>query len=57
MRRKKKVLQENLLCVDWQRYSKRFHIRNIRVLFDEFFQMSVSRERDHWKEPFKYLET
>ena len=40
MRRKKKVLQESLLCVDWQRYSKRFHedIRNIRVLFDEFFR-------------------
>ena len=35
MLRKKKVLQESLLCVDWQRYSKRFHedIQNIRVLF------------------------
>ena len=45
---KKKVLQESFLCVDWHRYSKRFHedIPNTRVLFDFFCQMSVSGERD-----------
>ena len=35
MLRKKKVLQEILLCVDWQRYSKQFHediIRNVRII-------------------------
>ena len=40
MRRKKKVLRESLLCVDWRRYSKRFHedIRNII----EFYLMNFS---------------
>ena len=63
MLRKKKVLQESLLCVDWQRYSKRFH-EDIQYEILEslefglvLFQMSVSGERDHWKEPSKYLET
>ncbi len=55
----KKVLQESLLCVDWQRYSKQFHedIRTTRLRFEFFFQMSVSYERDHWKELSKHLET
>ena len=35
---KRSVAPESLLCVDWQRYSKRIQedIRNIRVLFDFF---------------------
>ena len=38
MLRKKKVLQENLLCVDWQRYSKLHEdIRKIRIRFEFFF--------------------
>ena len=60
MLRKKKVLQEILLCIDWQRYSKRFEedIPNVRIRFEVFLvQMSVSGEKDHWKEPSKYLET
>ena len=59
MLRKKKVLQEILLCIDWKRYSNIFQedIQNIRLRFEFFFQMSVSGERDNWKEPSKYLET
>ena len=59
MLRKKKALPQILLCVDWQRYSKRFHedIRNIKIRFEFFFQMSETGERDNWKEPSKYLET
>ena len=40
---KKKVLQEILLCVDWQRYK-------ILEFGLSFSQMSVSGERDNWKE-------
>ena len=52
---KKKVLQETLLCVDWQRYAKRF--QDVQDSGLSFFQMSVSGERGNWKEPSKYLET
>jgi len=44
----KKVLQEILLCIDWQKYAKRFQedIQNIKFGFEFSFQMSVSGERD-----------
>ena len=55
----KKVLKEILLCIDWQKYSNIFQedTQNIKIWFEFFFQMSVSGERDNWKEPSKYLET
>ena len=48
------------VCMDWQRYSKRFYedIQDIWVLFAFFlFQIAVSGERDHWKDLSKYFET
>ena len=48
---KKKVLQEILLCVDWQRYAK--HFKKMYKILEfglSFSQMSVSGERDTWKE-------
>ena len=50
MLREKMVLQEILLCVDCQRYSKQFHegIRTIRIRFEVCFRR---------KGPSKYLET
>ena len=55
----KKLLQEILLRVDWQSYSIIFQedVQNIEIWFEFFFQMSVSGERDSWKEPSKYLQT
>ena len=47
------------VCMDWQRYSKRFYedIQDIWVLFAFFlFQIAVSGERDHWKDLSKYFE-
>ena len=46
-----------LIAKDIQKDFTKKYIRNIRIRFDFFFQMSVSGERDHWKEPSKYLET
>ena len=47
----KKVLQEILLCVDWQRYAKQFKkMYKILEFGLSFSQMSVSGERDSWKE-------
>ena len=61
MLRKKEVLQESLLCVDWQRYSKRFQenirntIKSLEFGWGGVFQMPVSGEVwDDWKEPSKY---
>ena len=47
MLRKKKVLQEILLCVDLQRYSKIFHkdIRHVRIRFEFFFARCLFPEK------------
>mgnify|MGYP002803586568 CR=1 FL=1 len=43
---KKMVLQEILLCVDWQRYSKRFQedVQNIGILSEFFSDVCFGRK-------------
>ena len=52
MRRKKRCCKRVFFALIGKGIQKDF-----TKIYEIFFQMSVSRERDHWKEPFKYLET